>query len=275
MGYLTASMKVLEGTGEDWKEYWQGEDSRVYFVHGKDNIPFHTVIFPAILAGLGIKNPNLRVISSEYLKLEGKNFSSVKNWAIWADYIVENYNVDEFRYYLSINSPENKDTDFTWRDFINITNRDLVNNIGDFVNGVISDIKDKNNSIIPKGVISREFKNEIFDLYFNIGDYIEEGKFKNALLDILTVVKKVKKDYEVGDKSLYEALQLVVNISNLLEPFMPNTCEKIRLALEIKEPIWSYIEKKSGKVSNIEVLFDKLDKKRAAEEVKRLQEEKN
>ena len=275
MGYLTASIKVLEGTDIDWREYWQGEDSRVYFVHGKDNIPFHTVIFPAILAGLGIKNPNLRVISSEYLKLEGKNFSSVKNWAIWADYIVENYNVDEFRYYLSINSPENKDTDFTWRDFINVINRDLASNIGDFINKVIGDINNKSNSIVPKGTISKEFKNQIFDLYFDVGDYIEEGKFKSALLSILDFVRQANKDYENGDISLYEALQLVVNISNLLEPFMPKTCEKIRISLDIKEPIWSYTEKNSGTISDIDVLFDRIDRKKAIDEVKRLKEEKN
>ena len=92
MGYLTASIKCIEERGEDYNEYWNGEDSRIYFVHGKDNIPFHTVIFPAILSGTGFKNPNIREVSSEYLKLEGKNFSAAKNWAVWADYIADNYN---------------------------------------------------------------------------------------------------------------------------------------------------------------------------------------
>lgn len=275
MGYLTASMKALEGTEEDWKDYWEGEDSRVYFVHGKDNIPFHTVIFPAILAGIGIKNPNLRVISSEYLKLEGKNFSTVKNWAIWADYIVENYNVDEFRYYLALNSPDIRDTDFTWRDFINVVNRDLVNNIGSFVSKVINDIRNNYSSSIPKGAISKKFKDEVLNLYFDVGDYIEEGKFKNALLDIMGFVKKFNKEYESNEKNIYEALQLVINLSNLLEPFIPKTCSKIRVALDLGEPIWSYIEKKDGNVSKIENLFSKIDKKRATEEVKRLKEEKN
>ena len=146
-------MKCLEERNEDWKEYWQGEDSRVYFVHGKDNIPFHTVIFPAILAGIGIKNPNLRVISSEYMKLEGKNFSSVKNWAIWGDYIVDNYDVDEFRYYLALNSPEVKDTDFTWRDFINVVNRDLVNSLSNFISKTIDFINKNYDSKIPNGII--------------------------------------------------------------------------------------------------------------------------
>lgn len=275
MGYITASMKALEGKDEDWKDYWQGEDSRVYFVHGKDNIPFHTVIFPAILAGLGVKNPNLRVISSEYLKLEGKNFSSVKNWAIWADYIVENYNVDGFRYYLTLNSPEVKDTDFTWRDFINVYNRDLVNNLSSFINKILTEIEENYNSKVPKGIVSKEFKNEILNLYFDIGDYIEEGHFKNALIDIMSFIKKVNREYDSKEKNIYEALQVIVNLTNILEPFIPMTCEKLRKALNIEEPIWSYIEKKEGKIFNIDSLFEKLDRKRASDEIKRLKEEKN
>ena len=274
MGYLTASMKVLEGKDEKWENYWQGEDSRVYFVHGKDNIPFHTVIFPAILAGLGIKNPNLRIISSEYLKLESKNFSSVKNWAIWADYIVENYNVDFIRYYLAINSPETRDTDFTWRDFTVVVNRDLVNIIGSFINKIMEDIKINYQYKIPMGSISNELKKTIFNLYFNIIDYIEEGKFKVALLDIISFVKAFNKDFEAGKRNLYEAIQVIINLSNLLDPFIPEACAKIRSALGIDCAIWSYIEKKEGKVSDIDNLFERIDKKRAIEEVKRLKQEK-
>lgn len=288
MGYLTASMKCLEERNEDWKEYWQGEDSRVYFVHGKDNIPFHTVIFPAILAGIGIKNPNLRVISSEYMKLEGKNFSSVKNWAIWGDYIVDNYDVDEFRYYLALNSPECKDTDFTWRDFINVVNRDLVNSLSSFVNKTIEFIIENYESNIPNGFISNDFRDQMLNLYFDVGDNIEEGKFKNAISDIMSYVKKMNKYFdneilnskvEINNKEnkskVYECIQAVINLSNLLEPFMPYTCEKIRKCLNLEEPIWSYVEKKDGKISDLERLFNKIDKKRASEEVKRLKEEKN
>ncbi len=288
MGYLTASMKCLEEKNEDWKEYWQGDDSRVYFVHGKDNIPFHTVIFPAILAGLGIKNPNLRVISSEYMKLEGKNFSAVKNWAIWADYIVDNYNVDEFRYYLALNSPEVKDTDFVWRDFINIVNRDLVNSLEGFVKKIMDFINKYYQSEIPVGITSDNFRNEILNLYFEVGDSIEEGKFKVAILDIMNFIKKMNKSFDEeyqsiysevkrkGNKNkVYEYIQAIVNISNLLEPFMPYTCKKIRFSLSLHEPIWSYSEKKSGKVSDLENLFSKIDRKRASEEVKRLKEERN
>lgn len=287
MGYLTASCKCLEEKGEDFKEYWQGEDSRVYFVHGKDNIPFHTVIFPAILAGLDIKNPNLRIISSEYLKLEGKNFSAVKNWAIWADYIVDNYNVDAVRYYLSLNSPEVKDTDFTWRDFINTTNTDLVSSFSNFVNRTLMFSKKNLNSRIPNGSMPKKLQEEILNLYFDIGDKIEEGKFKSALDDIFVLIKKgnkifddekpwitIEKNRKQCSQTIYTCIQIIVNLSNLLYPFMPFSCEKIIGFLKLEEPIWSFAEKKEGGIGEIDVLFERIDKKKSIEELKRLKQEK-
>ena len=141
---------------------------RVYFVHGKDNIPFHTVIFPAILSGLGIKNPSIREVSGEYLKLEGKRFSAAKNWAIWVDHIIDRYNSDAVRYYLILNGPENKDSDFTWRDFINTTNNDLVGLYGNLVNRTLTFIKRNFGGEIPRGEVPKSLKNEILQLYFSV-----------------------------------------------------------------------------------------------------------
>ena len=287
MGYLTASMKFLEDREEDFKEYWQGEDSRVYFIHGKDNIPFHTVIFPGILSGLDIKNPNLRIISSEYLKLEGKNFSAVKNWAIWGDYIVDNYGADAARYYLALNSPEVKDTDFTWRDFINTINNDLVLSFGNFVNRTLTFSKKNLNSRIPVGIMPKELKDEILNLYFNIGDNIEEGRFKNSLEDIFELIRRGNKIFDDEKpwitidnnrkqcyQTIYTCTQIIVNLTNLLYPFMPFTCEKIAKALKLENPIWSFMEKKEGVIGDLDILFERIDKKRYIDEVKRLKEQK-
>ena len=287
MGYLTASIKCLEERNEDWREYWQGDDSRIYFVHGKDNIPFHTVIFPAILVGLGIKNPNLRIISSEYLKLEGKSFSAAKNWAIWADYIAKNYNIDSFRYYLALNSPEERDADFTWRDYINVNNYDLAANLGGFTSKVISFVNKKYNGRIPSGKISKELKEEMFNLYFQVGDNIEEGYFKEALTLVMNFCKKYRKYFDSANvwalintnpakcsEVIYNCIQIIVNLSNLLEPFIPNTCEKIRKSLKIEEPIWSYIEQNNVRIDEIAILFNKIDKKRAMKEVNILKEKR-
>ena len=287
MGYLTASMKCLKERGEDYRDYWEGEDSRIYFIHGKDNIPFHTVIFPAILSGLGIKNPNLRLISGEHLKLEGKPFSTVKNWAIWADYVCKRYNVDSFRYYLALNSPEERDADFTWRDYINVNNYDLAANLGGFTSKVISFVNKKYNGRIPSGKISKELKEEMFNLYFQVGDNIEEGYFKEALTLVMNFCKKYRKYFDSANvwalintnpakcsEVIYNCIQIIVNLSNLLEPFIPNTCEKIRKSLKIEEPIWSYIEQNNVRIDEIAILFNKIDKKRAMKEVNILKEKR-
>lgn len=288
MGYLTASMKCIDERGEDYMEYWNGEDSRIYFVHGKDNIPFHTVIFPAILSGLGIKRPNIREISSEYLKLEGKNFSAVKNWAIWPDYILERYNVDLIRYYLINNGPEIKDTDFTWKSFVNSNNNELVGLFGNLINRVLAFINKNFEGEIPQGTVDKEFKDKMFKLYCDVGDNIEEGHFKKALESIFTLIKKankyfddekpwvnIKKDRDKCAQSMYVCVQIIANLSNLLEPFIPFAAEKIRGFLGINEAVWMPIEIKNGKINGLKILFERIDKNIVEEELERLKDKKN
>lgn len=285
MGYLTATMKCTEERAEDFNEYWQGEDSRIYLVHGKDNIPFHTVIFPAILAGIGIKNPNLRIVSSEHLKLEGKPFSSVKNWALWADYVSKKYNVDSFRYYLTLSSPEDKDTDFTWREYINVVNNDLAGTLATFINKVLIFAKKNYGSRVPNGKMDEKLKGEILNLYFDAGDKIEDGHFKDALTSIMDLCKKGNKyfdDSKVWDlieknpgklrDVIYNCIQVIANLANLLEPFMPSTSKKIVESLGIDETIWSFVEKKQGMIKESNTIFMKIDKRRASEEVAILKE---
>lgn len=287
MGYLTASMKYSEEHGKNYRDYWEGEDSRVYLIHGKDNIPFHTVIFPAILSGLNIKNSNLRIISGEHLKLEGKSFSTVKNWAIWADYICKRYDVDSFRYYLSLTCSEDKDTDFTWREYINTHNNELVGELSNFVNKVLSFSRKNFSNRIPNGNIEESLKNEILNLYFDVGDNIEEGKFKESLNMIMNLCKKGNKYFDNSNiwsllnsnpikcrNIIYNCIQIIINLSNLLYPFMPNTCEKIKQSLELQNGIWSFIEKKQGVVKECEILFTKINNKRASEEIAVLKENK-
>ncbi|MDO5518669.1 MAG: class I tRNA ligase family protein, partial [Clostridium sp.] len=269
-------------------EYWNGEDSRIYFVHGKDNIPFHTVIFPAILSGLGIKKPNIREISSEYLKLEGKNFSAVKNWAIWPDYILNKYNVDLIRYYLISNGPEVCDTDFSWKSFISANNNELVGLFGNLVNRILVFVDKNFDGKIPQGKKDSDFTNKLFDVYCKVGEKIEEGRFKSALEDIFSFIKdankffdsekpwiSIKQDKEKCAQSMYICIQIIANLSNLIEPFMPFSAEKIRGFLGIQKSAWMPIEVKSGKINNIEILFDRIDKNKADEELEYLKSKKN
>ena len=285
MGYLTASIKYIEEKGEDYLDYWDGEDSRVYLVHGKDNIPFHTVMFPSILKGIGIKNTNIREISSEYLKLEGKQFSTVKNWALWVDDLGARYNIDALRYYLILNGPENRVTDFTWKGFININNNDLVLVYNEFINEVITFIHKNFKGEIPKGEMPKKLQNEILNLYFNVGDMIEEGEFKKGLQDIMKMIKKyntffnrekpwesIYSDLDKCKNTIYICIQVIINTSNLMEPFMPETAIKIRNMFGLNEGTWSYIEKKNGQVSEFKNLFEFIDRKNIIEEIKNLKD---
>ena len=281
-------MKCLEEKGEDYREYWDGDDSRVYFVHGKDNIPFHTVILPGLLAGLGIKHPNIREVSSEYLKLEGKQFSTTKNWAIWVDHVAENYNVDSLRYYLIMNGPEKKDSDFRWREFISVNNNDLAGQYGNFVNRTLTFINNNFDGKIPEGKMARDMKDKLFDLYFDVGDLIEEGRFKEGLSKIITLVKysnkyfdnekpwvTLKENKERCRNTLYNCVQIIANLSNLLEPFVPESAAKIRQFLNIEKPIWSFVELKDVSVNELSFLFTRIDKSKIDEEIQLMIDARN
>lgn len=283
MGYVTSTIKALENKNDTWKDYWMGEDTKIYFVHGKDNIPFHTVIFPSILSGLGVKNPNLQIVSSEYMKLEGKAFSTVKNWAVWAKYAVENYGSDCLRYYLLFNSPENKDTDFKWKDFINTVNKDLNKLINAYINNVFYIFKNEYTSELDKETIRNEFKNYILDVYFEVGDSIEGGKFKDGIFKILNLIKKESKRLEEYrnlksnkeiNQLLFEQIQVVANLSVLLDPFTPKAAKILRDRLNIDNPIWSY--NGINKILDLSYisLYEKIDFKNITIENKRLKEEK-
>ncbi len=283
MGYLTASIKCLEEINEDYAEYWDGEDSKIYFVHGKDNIPFHTVIFPAILAGLGFKNPNIVEISSEYLKLEGKNFSAAKNWAVWAKDILKNYNSDLIRYYLILNGPENKDTVFSWKEFVSVNNNDLVGLMGNFINRVLVFVKNNFHGEIPKCKLNPAMYNKIFNYYRDIGENIEEGKFKKALRFIISMAKEgnkyfdeaqpwktVKNNIEKCRYDIYVCIQYIANMAVLMEPFIPKTSSKIKGFLHMKNSEWIPVEISDGKIDNLEILFEKIDKENIDKELKKL-----
>lgn len=283
MGYVTSTIKILEGKTETWKDYWMGEDTKIYFVHGKDNIPFHTVIFPAILSGLGVKNPNLQIVSSEYMKLEGKPFSGIKNWAVWAKYAVERYGSDEVRYYLLFNCPENGDTEFKWKDFVNLVNKDLNKLINTYINNVFSIAKSQLDEGLKEVSVSKETKKLILDTYFEVGDSIEKGKIKEAILKILSLIKTSEKRLEECNsmksqkelnRLIFEQIQIVGSLGIMLDPFTPKAAKKIRDRLNIRNMIWSYNEVYNIKdFKNINI-FKKIEYSNVILENKKLKEAK-
>lgn len=282
-GYFSASRLWGEETGGDWEEFWKG-DVTAYYVHGKDNIPFHSIILPALLLGLGgLKLPD-RIISSEYLTIEGKKISTSRNWAIWVPYIIENYGADSVRYFLAINGPERRDGDFSWKDFIARHNGELLGAFGNLVNRTLVFIHKSFDGKVPVGRLKSDIRAQIEALYIDAGRGIEKGNFKGAIENIFSAVRnankyfdeeqpwiKVKEDREACADTLYNCVAIIANLSNLLTPFIPFSCEKIREFLGIDKPQWAIIE--IAALSPIEeptVLFQRIDKKKIDEEVEKL-----
>lgn len=139
-GYYSASKHWAEETGKDDQEFWNS-DAQTYYVHGKDNIPFHSVIWPAVLLGIGEEAIPRHIVSNEYLTVEKRKLSTSKNWAVWVPDILERYDPDSIRYFLTVNAPENRDTDFSWREFIYSHNSELLGAYGNFVNRTLKFIE--------------------------------------------------------------------------------------------------------------------------------------
>jgi methionyl-tRNA synthetase len=283
IGYLSASKQWADEKNGEWEKYWK-DDVVSYFVHGKDNIPFHTLILPAILSAIGDLHLPDRIISSEYLTLEGKKISTSNNWAVWVPYILKYYNPDSVRYFLSINGPEKRDGDFSWREFINRHNGELLGAFGNFVNRTLAFIQKSFGGRLPLCEIDSDIKVLISNLYITVGEKIQEDQFKNALEEIFEFVRYANKYFDEKqpwiqlkenrgecERTLYTCVQIIANLSNLLTPFIPFSCDKIRGFLNIENASWEYIESDTTvPIKQLEVLFERIDKSKIEEEINKI-----
>lgn len=291
-GYLSASVQWAKETGGgSWEPFWSpgNENVRAYYVHGKDNVPFHTLIWPAILAGAGnLRLPDV-ILSSEYMTLEGRKFSTSNNWAVWVPDVLERYDPDSIRYFLIANGPEKRDTDFSWREFIYSHNGELLGAFGNFVNRTLAFIAKSFDSLVPGTVdVQHRYEEEwiqtIEGLYESAGQLIEAGRFKEALEEIFASVRAANKYFdnrkpwdsfrtnrEDCEAVLYVCAQWIANFSNLLEPFIPFACARIRGFLELGSPVWKRISVEPGSlVREVSHLFQRIDPARIQEEVERM-----
>lgn len=278
-GYYSASRQWAEENQQDDQEFWK-EDTTAYYVHGKDNIPFHTIIWPAILKGIGIEGLPTHIVSNEYLTLEKRKISTSKNWAVWVPDILDRYDPDSIRYFLSINAPENRDTDFSWREFIYSHNSELLGAYGNFINRTLKFIEKSYAGIIPKAEIDSELKSRIGALYASVGQKIEEGHLKLAIEEIFSFIryankyfdenepwKELKENRASCDKTIANCVLIIANVIQLLNPFLPFSTEKVKEILEIKKLNWHYVTCEVEKISDIKPLFERYDVKRIEEEV--------
>ncbi|GIO44350.1 methionine--tRNA ligase [Paenibacillus apis] len=288
-GYLSASKQWASQTGSSWESFWLDEekDLTAYYVHGKDNIPFHTLIWPALLLGVGGLHLPDRILSCEYMTLEGKKFSTSRNWAVWVPDILKRYQPDSIRYFLIANGPEKRDTDFSWREFIHSHNGELLGAFGNFVNRTLAFIDKSFGGRIPSGELSEEWIRATEDLYRDAGVLIEDGRLKEAIELIFTYVRQankyfdeqkpwvqIKENREACGRTLYSCVQLIANLANLLEPFIPFSCEKIRTFLTLEKPSWQLIFVPADlQVQKLELLLERLDVSRIEEELSILEKQ--
>ncbi len=271
LGYLSASYAVCKERGTDFKELF-GEDARHYYVHGKDNIPFHTIILPSLLLaqGDGLHLPD-DIISSEYVTLEGKRISTSNNWAVWARDISVDQNPDAVRYFFLANGPEKRDSDFSWTEFAERNNSELVGVWGNFVNRTLAFIYKYMDGRIPCGKVNDKIYERTEKAFADAGSRIENGCFKDALDIIFELIRFGNKYYDSGepwktrkddtgkcDETIYNCVHLAANIAVLLRPFLPFSSEKVMSWLGT-EADWKQQSVGTEKIpDNYSILFERL-----------------
>ncbi|WP_426980300.1 methionine--tRNA ligase [Bacillus pseudomycoides] len=281
-GYYSASKRWAEEMGEDDGEFWSSS-AKTYYVHGKDNIPFHSIIWPAVLLGIGEKAIPRHIVSNEYLTVEKRKLSTSKNWAVWVPDILERYDPDSIRYFLTINAPENRDTDFSWREFIYSHNSELLGAYGNFVNRTLKFIEKYYDGAVPKGHINLELKERIEELYRSVGNAIEQAHFKVALEMIFETVRFTNKYFDeqapwkqreeepvACEETIYTCVYFIVNFAQLLEPFLPFSSERVRNMLAITNTGWKCENILPERISHVQPLFERIDIKQIEKEVERL-----
>jgi methionyl-tRNA synthetase len=293
IGYFSASIEWAKSHDDvdAWQQFWSG-DARSYYFIGKDNIPFHTLIWPAMLMGYGGLNLPYDVPANEFLTIEGKRLSTSRNWAVWLPDYLERYDPDPLRYLLSVNMPETGDTDFSWREFLRRNNDELVATYGNLAHRVLTFAYRNFDGVVPApGEIdnqgqrllakAQETLNDVDRLIY--GCHFKEGikaamllaQEANRYLDDKAPWKAIKEDKQASATATYVALSVLAALKTILYPFLPFSSEKLHKFLGFD----GCVETKGWQVQSVVVgqkltapqpLFRKLDDNIIDEETSRL-----
>jgi methionyl-tRNA synthetase len=262
IGYISATKELLE----NWEDYWYKEDTKLIHFIGKDNIVFHCIIFPSMLKAHGDFVLPENVPANEFLNIEGQKVSTSRNWAVWVDEYLKDFpgQQDVLRYVLCANAPETKDNDFTWKDFQNRNNSELVAIFGNFVNRTFVMMHKLCKGKVPPlhTTILDQLDNDMiagFELTkIKIEDLLEQFKFRDALYDVIDLARKgnkymqekqpwivakqtnddgepTKEAQEKIDNCLHICLQLCANLAIFINPFLPFTSRKLIHMMKVKE----------------------------------------
>jgi methionyl-tRNA synthetase len=261
---------------DKFKQFWETPVDHSYFCLGKDNIPFHTIIFPSLL--MGHENLNLPdvIVSNEYIGFEGKQFSKTRGVGIWIDEVFGVLEPDYWRYYLLRIFPETKDTDFSWKDFDDKINNELVKNLSNFINRVINLLNKMCDAVIPEkkemDSKDRAVYEKIKECKKNFEKNLELGKVKEPLEKLMALSKvgneylQTKEPWKVAENKdcLAVCSSLVKALAIFAEPYLPFTSEKIKNMFNFKDLTWDDLDEEklkavSGKVNEPVHMFDRIN----------------
>jgi len=294
IGYLSASKEWAKsgGDGEKWRSFWQGDVKSYYFI-GKDNIAFHTIIWPAMLMGYGELNLPTDVPANEFLTIEIKKVSTSRNWAVWLPDYLSRYDPDPLRYLLSINMPETGDTDFSWREFVRRNNDELVATYGNLVHRVLTFVYRNFDGCVPQpgefdsqsqALLDRaaDTLNTMDELLYNchfkeaIRSAMSLAQEANRYLDDKSPWKAIKQDRQAAATALYVAISIISCLRTVLYPFLPFSSQKVHDYLGFEGSVeadgWRlHLPSAGQKLLPPQPLFTKLDDAIIEEETSRLE----
>lgn len=275
LGYLTVCKHVLEQQGESYEDFIKDSELlRTYYVHGKDNIPFHTIILPALIIAQKkeVQLPKF-IISSEYVNMGEDKMSKSKGNIILVRDLLSKFASDTIRFYFILNNPERRDVNFSSDDLVSTHNKLLVGGFGNFVNRNLSFLKSKFNGVVPNGIIDSEIRKLTESLYLSVANKIERGDLRSALEELVHYIQVANKYYD-DSKPWIQANQedlsdfnnttatcvfMIVNMSNLFNPFIPDGCETIRNMFSLKTGKWGSMEVESGfRLDQCPLLYTRL-----------------
>jgi methionyl-tRNA synthetase len=295
IGYLSATKEWAQRSGDadKWKDFWQ-KDSRAYYFMGKDNIPFHTVIWPSMLMAYGDLNLPYDVPANEYVNLEREQVSTSRDWAVWMPDYLDRYDVDSIRYMLASIMPETSDSDFNWAEFVRRNNDELVATFGNLVHRVLTMAGRNFDHTTPDpGDLDEESKELLEEAgrgFEAVSSELERCRFRNALQSAMGIARSanryldskapwraVRTDKDDAARTLWTAMTVINCLKTAFFPFMPETSEKLHGMLGLDGSAeaegWSWNREALAPGSALprpKPLFTKLDDSIIEEERSRL-----
>jgi methionyl-tRNA synthetase len=299
IGYLSAAVEWSKQAGvpDKWEEFWKDPSTRSYYFIGKDNIPFHSIIWPAMLMGYGNSlNLPYDVPANEFLGLENRKFSTSQNWAVWVPDYLERYDPDPLRYLLSINMPETGDTDFSWSEFVRRNNEELVATYGNLVNRVLSFTYRNFDGQVPTPDELDEAHQEILRIARSttekVDDHLYHTRFKAAIaqafslaqeanryLDAKAPWRSIKTNQQDAATTLWVAIRVINCLKIILSPFLPFSSQQLHEFLgfegRVEEDKWDFDRlmeavQAGNALRQPRPLYTKLDPQVVEEETQRL-----